>query len=148
MYIGNCDVCGSKALLRRKKDSKKLVCRSCSDMKRYHTKLGWEPCEFCEKVARVAYRFESKPVCQNCYRNRFKPRENCEECNSISPLTFYKGNGKKICSTCLSRHRVADVSKHETCIVCKRSKPVCSRNYESKPICYSCYVAGHRGFEY
>lgn len=147
MLIGICDLCERKALVRRPRNMTKLICRRCSDFFRYHNRKGWETCSFCSKVSRVSIRLENgSGVCQNCYRDRFKPKFPCDECNELRVLSTYKKTGKKLCSTCISRYRTADVDNHELCVVCTRKKMVCSRNYEGKPICYSCYNMGHRGF--
>lgn len=147
MYIGICDACGRKALVRKSQKNRKFYCRHCSDRIRYYNKQGWEKCVFCGKVARVSLRKEESAVCPSCYRDRFRPKHNCDDCHEFRTVSTYEPNGKKLCSTCISRYRVADVSKFETCMICSRSKPVCSRNYESKPICYSCYNSGHRGVD-
>ena len=113
-------------------------CRNCGDRNRYLNESYQKFCTLCGNSSRITSLINGKLMCQSCYRKYFRPRQVCEGCMRILPVSFSKRFGKKLCSTCLSRHRMTDTSKFEICFICSNNKPVCTR-YNGKPVCYTCY---------
>ena len=141
---GKCYRCDGSEKLRKQRKTGRLICRKCVDLLRYYDTSTYEKCSICPKVGRVAIRYEGNPICDNCYREYFAKRQNCQVCNRFEVLSFYKKHGKKVCNTCRGRLRSSDVTTYEECFVCHQPRSVATRNIEGFPVCYSCYNSKKR----
>lgn len=136
---GECTVCGKLKAVFLNRKLKKLVCRSCVDLIRYHNITTWESCFICERLRHVAIRDEERPVCPSCYRIYYKQHQKCAECSKVRPLVLFKELGIALCSTCRSRYRFRDSTKYENCTMCEKSSAVATRNSRGESVCYGCY---------
>lgn len=135
---GICVQCKESGRVLVNRHDNKPYCRKCRDFNNYHDKKGWQNCSVCKKYARVSTTRDVGPICHGCYREYYAPRNPCDNCKKVRPLlSMYKG--KKLCTTCRSKVRMADSSSFEICIGCGMSRPVATRNIEGIAVCYNCY---------
>ncbi len=133
------------------------ICSRCAarDPNRIHT------CHICGKAARIYYRVDGNPVCQNCGPRKLHTCSSCGRENTPAHALTEHG---PLCSRCYHRGRVHQccecgqeteyarrvtetmdawicyrcwVPPTRTCSVCGADKP-CGRKTSGKPICSTC----------
>jgi hypothetical protein len=88
-------------------------------------------CSRCQRIIRLHRRIDAGWVCRNCLaKSRAQP---CARCGAVREAGSRDEHGRPLCPHCVS----TDPVNHETCLACRRRRPVSVRRIDG-PLCETC----------
>lgn len=106
--VSYCDGCGKRRRGHRRLPGGRLLCSGCSR----NDPSTWEACARCGRVAPVAARHKSGPVCSRCYD---RPQYPCDRCGQVSKV-HSRRTGEAVCSRCYH-------APQQLCAACGHPRP-------------------------